>query len=138
MTMKWLWVSIFLLSFPWAARAQEPASIRERLEALHVSFSPEGFIEQIRRGDADRVSLFLEAGMSPNVQDKSGRPALIWAAGNGQVAVIEQLLQRGADLCGAGGRAQSALLWAASNGRTEAAHALLKAGGGRVKKIKRG
>lgn len=130
MNLKWPVVLVSLIALPLAARGEDPLSARERLDTMNVSFSTESFIEQVRRGEADVVNLFLQAGMSSNAMDQSGRPALIWAAGNGQTAVVERLLQSGADLCGTGrgGASQSALVWAASNGRTEAARALLKAG----------
>lgn len=130
MRLKRLLVVIMMISFSSIARGEDQAEIHRRLEGLNVSFSTEVFIEQVRRGEADVVNLFLQAGMSSNTTDKSGRPALVWAAGNGQTAVVERLLQSGADLCaaGGGGGSQSALVWAASNGRTEAALALLKAG----------
>ncbi|WDT70865.1 MAG: ankyrin repeat domain-containing protein [Candidatus Manganitrophus sp.] len=131
-----VWVA--LLAFPLLAAGQDQALIRQQLEEANVSFSTAGFIEQVRRGEAETVDLFLQAGMNPNVQDKSGRTALIWAAGNGHVAVVERLLDSGADLCGAGSRAQSALVWAASNGRTDAARVLLKAGARACEKEKRG
>ncbi len=62
---------VAMLSFPLTARGQGSALIRQRLEEANVSFSTQGFIEQVRRGHAETVNLFLEAGMSPNVQDKA-------------------------------------------------------------------
>ncbi|MDC4227386.1 MAG: ankyrin repeat domain-containing protein [Candidatus Manganitrophus sp.] len=126
MVFRWFFALLTLISFPMTAHGQEEASIRSRLEALKIPFSEEAFLEEIREGNAETVSLFLEGGMGPNVLDSNGRSALVWAAGNGHAAIVKLLLQNKADLCGGG--SQSPLLWAAANGRREAAAALLGAG----------
>src|SRR5512134_3400974 len=99
MISKWPLVLFALLSLPLPAQGQTPEAAQKRLEALKLPFSEEAFIQQIRKGDGETVGLYLEAGMNPNAKDASGRPALVWAAGNGHAEVVKRLLQEGAELC---------------------------------------
>src|SRR5688572_1844298 len=78
MVFRWFFALLTLISFPLTAHGQEEASIRSRLEALKIPFSEEAFLEEIREGNAETVSLFLEGGMGPNVLDSNGRSALVW------------------------------------------------------------
>ena len=51
----------------------------------------------IRKGEVDQANLLLEKGVNVHANDISGWPLLVRAAEDGQPAVMELLLERGAD-----------------------------------------
>jgi len=54
-------------------------------------------IEAIKSGNRASVEQLLDAGAELNQQDKQGWTPLNWAAGSGQLDIVDLLLQRGAD-----------------------------------------
>ena len=54
-------------------------------------------LEAVKSGNADMVKELIESGSEVNQQDKQGWIPLSWAAGKGHLAVVDLLLQRGAD-----------------------------------------
>lgn len=69
----------------------------------------------------------LESGADPNVTDKNGLTALMWAAGGGRLDLVLLLLAAGADVRAASDMGRTALMFAAQAGRTEIVAALLAA-----------
>lgn len=55
------------------------------------------FIETIKSGNRAAVAEMIEAGAEINQQDKQGWTPLNWAAGSGQIEIVELLLEHGAD-----------------------------------------
>lgn len=55
------------------------------------------FIEAIKSGNRAAVAEMIEAGAEINQQDKQGWTPLNWAAGSGQLEIVDLLLERGAD-----------------------------------------
>ena len=74
------------------------------------------------------VQILLDKGADPNLADKSGRTALLWAVLNDHRAVAEQLLARGADVQGRDHDQWTALSFAVRNGSTPMANLLLDMG----------
>lgn len=78
---------------------------RMKLGQMGVEYTPHAFLESAKRGDVHAVTLFLQAGMDPNVRDRTGvapgdfiqdDTALAHAARNGQGALVDLLLAHGA------------------------------------------
>ena len=70
-----------------------------RLAAMNVAFEAERLVQFAGQGDAAVVETFLEAGMPPDAAEpRRGATALIFAAGNGHVAIVTRLLAAGADV----------------------------------------
>lgn len=55
------------------------------------------FIEAIKAGDRAAVEGMIDAGAELNQQDKQGWTPLNWAAGSGQLEIVDLLLEHGAD-----------------------------------------
>jgi ankyrin repeat protein len=87
----------------------------------------EAFVESIERGDVASVNRALAAGMSPNLKDGGGRPALLLAIRTGRVEVVKSLLEQGADVS-AEYKSWTALGLAAQNGHLKMVNLLLKKG----------
>lgn len=77
----------------------------------------------------ERVAqILLDKGAEPNLADKSGRTALLWAVLNKHRAVAEQLLARGADVHKRDNEGWTALSFAVRNHSTPMANILLDMG----------
>jgi len=72
----------------------------------------EPFLQAIQRGDAVAMARALDAGVSPNVTDAEGTPALMLATLFADAAGVELLLTRGADPNRADAAGATALMWA--------------------------
>ncbi|KAJ1483350.1 ankyrin repeat-containing domain protein [Baffinella frigidus] len=83
------------------------------------------FRKQVERMVTDAVA----AGANLDSMDHEGRTPLHWAAANGEVAVVQSLVQEGADLnLGCRYAFQSPLHYASRWGRTEVAKELVDSG----------
>jgi len=90
---------VFLaLLIPVTASGQNPEAASKKLENRNIPWGADEFIDRARQGDTGVVELFLAAGMDPNVKDKDGRTALMWAAANGYPTIVRALLAAGADV----------------------------------------
>lgn len=96
-----------------------PQYALRQLRELAIPYNPSAFIEYGRRGDADIVKLFLQAGMDPNEAHPNVEDTAInKAAQAGHLPVVRLLLEHGA-------RTKLALGYAAGSGKVEIVDCLL-------------
>jgi ankyrin repeat protein len=69
----------------------------DALQQLGIPFAPERFLECAAVGDGACVSLFLVAGLNPDVQDELGGTALMRALQEEHLDVAKTLLEMGAN-----------------------------------------
>ena len=111
-----------------------PSQARAALSEQGIPYSQRSFLAAAGRGDLALVRLFVEAGMAPEAQteDEGYDTALMRAAGGGHLAVVEYLVDQGADywtennrcagslamelLDASGCNQQNALMWAVWGG----------------------
>lgn len=84
-------------------------------------------IEASKLGNKDSVRELIEAGAEVNQQDKQGWTPLNWAAGKGDLEIVEALLQHGADPFLVGRDLRTPQMIALAAGRSEVVKALRRA-----------
>ena len=84
-------------------------------------------IEAVKSGNSDSVRELVEAGAEVNQQDKQGWTPLSWAAGKGELEIVESLLQHGADPFLVGRDLRTPQMIAVAAGRAEVVKALRRA-----------
>ena len=119
--------ALALALFALGGCGQTPEDARQELTANGVQFTPESFMQAAAQGDQRAVELFLQAGMDVNV-DLGGSHALHYALADGQLQIVQTLLEAGADPNAQDGDGDTPLLSAAWQGHTEIAKVLLEAG----------
>ena len=82
-----------------------------------------------RTGKVDAVKVLIAHGADVNFKEsRRGQTALMWAAADGNTAVVEELVERGADMKARTKGGFTPLLFAVREGRSDTVRALLKAG----------
>ncbi len=82
-----------------------------------------------RTGKVDAVKVLLDHGANVNFKESvRGQTALMWAAAEGNTAVVEELVEHGADMHASTKGGLTPLLFAVREGRIDTVRALLKAG----------
>ena len=103
-----------------ALAAATPAS------AQIESMTQKPIVKAVREGDEEKVRQALLKGENPNQNDSSGRPLLMIAVMDGQVAVVQTLLKGGAVADATDRDSYTSLLRAAEKGDVDIADLLLK------------
>jgi N-acyl-D-amino-acid deacylase len=80
--------------------------------AAQTTDSQRSLLQAIQRGDTAAVSRSLDAGITPNITDDEGTPALMLATLFADAAFVELLLKRGADPNRADAGGATPLMWA--------------------------
>ena len=84
-------------------------------------------IEAVKSGNKESVRALIEAGGQVNQQDKQGWAPLNWAAGKGDLEIVELLLQHGADPFVVGRDLRTPQMIALAAGQSEVVKALRRA-----------
>ncbi|WKJ88822.1 ankyrin repeat domain-containing protein [Methylomonas montana] len=133
-------VSVFLMILGVGAvqlysKMLAPQLAKAKLDALPLAYTPGVFIENAIQGNLGAVSLFLQAGMNPNIHASlviinapEDGTALMFAAYRGHIEVMQALLNAHADVNERNDNGDSALDWAAYGRHPEAIQVLLNAG----------
>ena len=98
---------------------------REELKKLQIDWSRENFMSFVLTGKTDFARLFLIGGMSPEISDKHGITALMWAAGRGHTEIVAVVLKHGAEVNAQTPKGKTALMSAAYYGKEEPIKVLL-------------
>ena len=85
------------------------------------------FIEAIKSGNRASVAEMIAAGAELNQQDKQGWTPLNWAAGSGQLEIVDLLLERGADPLAVGRDLRTPQMIALAAGHAEVVKRLRRA-----------
>ncbi|MGB7065806.1 MAG: ankyrin repeat domain-containing protein, partial [Syntrophobacteria bacterium] len=122
-----LFMIVMLFALLACATSQEKA--RTKLDEMNITYDQNSFVQKAAEGDTQTVEYFLQARMDPNVTDEKGNTALIVAAKDGQLEIVEMLLDKGADIEGRDAKfGGTPLIWAAIRGQTETVKLLLGKG----------
>jgi uncharacterized protein len=84
--------------------------------------------EMARRGDADPLAAYVDAGVPVNLTNDAGDTLLMLAAYHGHAPAVRVLIARGADVDRVNDRGQAPLAGAVFKGEDEVVRALVDAG----------
>ena len=102
---------------------------REKLLAMGIPFFAENFFKCVEVGEEEACRLFLQAGFDANMKDTRGNPLLTVAVRSGNAAIVNVLLEGGADInAPSGDRGYSPLMDAVYTKNASIAALLLERG----------
>jgi len=112
----------------WTDVAERRLARKELLE-LGISIRGDAFADTVREGNAHGVDLFLRAGFLPDTRDKRGVPVLCIAARENNRAMVDLLIDAGANVnLRSEDRGNTALMDAVAGGFIKIAEDLIEAG----------
>ena len=107
----------------------------KKLTLLILLFIPLGlfantrqFIEAAKRGALPQIQRMIQNGMKPNIQDSSGRTAVMEASRFGHLKIVSFLVNLNADINLADKYGFTALMFAVHNGHVQITELLIKKG----------
>jgi ankyrin repeat protein len=108
----------------------DPSGVKQRqfLAQIGYSFTIEGYMSAVRKGDIKAINAFLNSGMELNTRNAFGSTALHAAADSNQLGALNVLLARGAELEATSTNLQTALYRAALANNAAVAGRLIEAG----------
>jgi hypothetical protein len=107
---------------------QEQYGAIDELNRRNLEFTEEEFIDEVKRGDAEVVKIFLKAGMNPNTKVEKEWPALALASAKGYADVVVALVDAKALVNMKNTNGWTPLMLAVHLGKNEAAKALVDKG----------
>ncbi|MFS2002523.1 ankyrin repeat domain-containing protein [Duganella sp. CT11-25] len=127
------WMAASIVAGCWLALspalAQDAATARQRLSVMGVEASAERLVQFAAQGDASVVKLLLQAGVSARAAEPLRKVTPLHnAAAQGHLAVMQTLLEQGADVNAADWRGVTPLIDAAYFGQLDAVKLLLQRG----------
>ena len=94
-----------------------------------IIFGCASLSELARRQDWPEVQRLIAKGADVNSKDKKyGNTALMWASYNGNVEIVQALIDKGADINANSNPGRTALMWASISGHKEVVQLLLAKG----------
>lgn len=106
----------------------ERVTARVQLSQMSLAYTPDAFVESVRKGDIDAVKLFLAAGMDPNAKNKDQDTALKYAVSKGHRQIMNALLKAKANVNEKNHGDWTALAWATDRDKKDILLALLDHG----------
>jgi ankyrin repeat protein len=103
-------------------------SPKKKLAGLGLAFTGDNFIKCINFYATDEISLFLKAGMNPNLKGEHQTPAIVLVARLVNEKAVRPLLKYGANANISDQNGKTALMEAASKGSLEMVKMLIESG----------
>ncbi|MFP4081507.1 MAG: ankyrin repeat domain-containing protein [Candidatus Aminicenantes bacterium] len=120
-----VWIVAFLTLLSACSSPQKKAL--EQLDKSNIEYNEKNFLDHVVKGNKEVVILFLEAGMSPDVEE-ADITALMEASRRGHTSVALDLMEAGADIDAKDDYGVTALMYAAISGSTEIMQKLIEQG----------
>lgn len=120
-------IFVLIISLLMLNACSKEASAKRKLKKLNIDFSTTSFLEQVGRGNAEAVDLFLRAGIDL-AKDATGINALFLAVKGSHRNIIPMLLNKGVGIKAKDSEGWTPLMHAIETGNKEIVQLLIGAG----------